>query len=167
MIAFSRWTLRVLNWLNWGVGVVVVVIGLMVGFVYPEPFLEAARASGNAAPEALLGWLQVALPATAPMIVLIHIIVTRLIAIIDSIPSGSAFSIVNADRLRMIGWALFGTQLLDLVIGLYAVRVSEQTGDYMGWGFGFTGWLAVLLLFVLAQIFRDGAAMRDELEGTV
>ena len=32
--------------------------------------------------------------------------------------------------------------------------------------FKFTGWLAILLLYLLAQVFLDGARRRDELEGT-
>ena len=30
-----------------------------------------------------------------------------------------------------------------------------------------TGWLAVLLLFVLARVFNHGTRIRDDLEGTV
>jgi hypothetical protein len=30
-----------------------------------------------------------------------------------------------------------------------------------------TPWLAIMLLFVLAQVFEDGARMRDDLRGTV
>jgi hypothetical protein len=30
-----------------------------------------------------------------------------------------------------------------------------------------TGWLAILMLFVLAQVFLEGTRMREELEGTV
>lgn len=167
MLKTSRWILRILNWLNWGIGVPAVLIGLAVGFAAPDQFLTAARAGGSGSPEAMLMWMQIALPMTAPMIVLVHIIFTRLIAIIDSIGGGTAFSTLNADRLRTIAWALLGTQSIDLVVGLYTVWVSEQTGEYMGWGFGLTGWLAVLLLFVLAHMFREGAVMREELEGTV
>jgi hypothetical protein len=29
------------------------------------------------------------------------------------------------------------------------------------------GWLAVILTFVLAQVFAEGALMREDLEGTV
>ena len=29
------------------------------------------------------------------------------------------------------------------------------------------GWIAVLMVFVLSRIFSAGAAMRDELEGTI
>lgn len=167
MIGFSRWALRVLNWFNWGVGIIAVLAGVIIGFVFPEQFLAVITQDGIESPRAMLNWLRIALPATAPMIILVHIILTRLIAIIDTIPVGTTFSIVNADRLRTIGWALLGTQLLDLIIGLYSMRVSEQTGENMAWGFGLTGWLAVIMLFVLAQIFRDGAAMRAELDGTV
>jgi hypothetical protein len=166
MLSAARWVLRTLNWLNWGVGVPIVLIGIVVGFIYPDAFLHAA-AGNTGAPEALLGWLRIALPATAPIILFVHIIFTRLIAIIDSIGLGAGFSLANAQRLRTIAWALLGTQLIDLAVGLYSVRVGAQTGEYMGWGFGFSGWLAVLLLFVLAQFFRDGAAMRAELDGTI
>ena len=34
-------------------------------------------------------------------------------------------------------------------------------------GFSVNGWLAVLLTFVLARVFAEGARMRDDLEGTV
>jgi hypothetical protein len=37
----------------------------------------------------------------------------------------------------------------------------------MGSGFSFAPWLSVLLLFVLAGVFTQGARMRDDLEGTV
>ncbi len=30
-----------------------------------------------------------------------------------------------------------------------------------------TGWFAVPLLLILARIFKEGAIMRDDLEGTV
>jgi hypothetical protein len=34
-------------------------------------------------------------------------------------------------------------------------------------GFSINGWLAVLLTFLLARVFAEGARMRDDLEGTV
>jgi len=34
-------------------------------------------------------------------------------------------------------------------------------------GFSINGWLAVLLTFLLARVFAEGAAMREDLEGTV
>jgi hypothetical protein len=34
-------------------------------------------------------------------------------------------------------------------------------------GFSINGWLAVILTFVLARVFAEGALMREDLEGTV
>ena len=48
-----------------------------------------------------------------------------------------------------------------------AVATSKATGEYFGWSLSLTGWIAVPLLFVLANVFREGAAMRADLEGTV
>ena len=34
-------------------------------------------------------------------------------------------------------------------------------------GFSISGWLAVLLAFILARVFAEGALMREDLEGTI
>ena len=34
-------------------------------------------------------------------------------------------------------------------------------------GFSVSAWLAILLTFVLARVFAEGARMREDLEGTV
>ena len=57
----------------------------------------------------------------------------------------------NAARLQTTAWALLGLELLHLAVGAVAAA----------------GWLAVLLLFVLARVFDHGTRMRDDLEGTV
>jgi hypothetical protein len=167
MIAIARWTLRILNWLNWGFGIPIVIMGIVGGFVFPDQLLAVAERSGTESPAALLSYVQIAFIATIPVIWLAHLIFTRLIAMIDSIPGGDVFSLTNADRLRTVAWALLGTQVIDLGVGLFSQYLSETSGEYLGWSFGMTGWIAVLLLFVLSGIFREGAAMREELEGTV
>ena len=34
-------------------------------------------------------------------------------------------------------------------------------------GFSINGWLAVLLIFLLARVFAEGTRMREDLKGTV
>jgi hypothetical protein len=167
MIGIARWTLRILNWLNWGFGIPIVLLGLIGGYVLPEQLVAAMRANETPSPEAMLAYVRLAFLMTAPVMLLAHIIFTRLIAMIDSIPLGHVFSTNNAGRLRTVAWALLGTQVIDLIVGVYMQYLSELNDVYLGWSFGMTGWIAVLLLFVLAGIFREGATMRDELEGTV
>jgi hypothetical protein len=58
-------------------------------------------------------------------------------------------------------------QLADLGFGLARVAANALHIDYLDWQPSFTGWLAVLIAFVLAQVFERGAAMRDDLDGTV
>ena len=74
----------------------------------------------------------------------------------------------NAVRLRRIGWALVATQALAFPLGWVASSIAVSTSKFanMG-GLDLQGILAILLAFVLAAVFERGAAMRDELEGTV
>lgn len=74
----------------------------------------------------------------------------------------------NAARLRRIGWALVAVQLLALPLGSIARSIAVSTSQFadMG-GINLQGILSILLAFVLAAVFERGAAMRDELEGTV
>jgi hypothetical protein len=63
-----------------------------------------------------------------------------------------------------VGYGLFAASVRSHVIARPRVRTWMRRGD---WSFSVTPWLAVLLLFVLAQVFGDGARMRDDLTGTV
>ncbi len=59
------------------------------------------------------------------------------------------------------------SNLIDLPYGYLATWASEVSGEYFDWSPSFTAWLATLMLFVLARVFRHGAQMRADLEGTV
>ena len=91
----------------------------------------------------------------------------RLLAIVETVRGGDPFVADNARRLTMIAWALLALQLLDLVYGAIALSVDPGDSPLSGWTFNVTGWIAVLLLFVLARVFEQGSAMRDDIEGTV
>ena len=70
--------------------------------------------------------------------------------------------------LQTIAWILLALQLLSLVIGAIAKAVSSPATPLdIDAGFSINGWLAVLLTFLLARVFAEGAHMREDLEGTV
>jgi hypothetical protein len=97
-----------------------------------------------------------------------HVILTRLLAIVETVRAGDPFVTENAARLRRIAWAVLGLELLHLMIGAIAKSVSSQSQPLdIDWSFSLTRWIAVLLLFVLARVFDHGARMRADLEGTV
>ena len=68
----------------------------------------------------------------------------------------------------MIAWVLLVLQLVGIVIGGIGRIISSPAHLIrLDAGFSPAGWLAVLLTFVLARVFAEGARMRDDLDGTV
>jgi hypothetical protein len=97
-----------------------------------------------------------------------HAILKRLLAMVDTVRDGDPFVAANAVRLRAIAWAMFTLQILSIVIGAIGKSVSTPAHPIdLDAGFSMTGWLAVLLTFLLARVFAEGTSMRDDLAGTV
>jgi hypothetical protein len=96
------------------------------------------------------------------------VVLTRLLAIVDTVTAGDPFVRENAARLKTIARAVLGLELTHLLVGAVAAA-AFSTGQPIdiGWRFSLTRWLAVLLAFVLARVFEQGARMREDLEGTV
>ena len=99
---------------------------------------------------------------------LVHVVLRWLRSIVDSVRAGDPFISENAWRLRAIAWCVLAGQGLSLLVVAIAAAISNKAQPVdLGEGFSFTPWLAVLLLFVLAEVFAHGERMRGELEGTV
>ncbi len=96
--------------------------------------------------------------------VIVHIILRRLLAIVDTVRAGDPFITANAQRLNAIAWSVLGLEVLRMIVSAIASAVWEPGRID---GFSFAPWLAVLLLFVLSGVFAHGARMRADLEGTV
>lgn len=98
----------------------------------------------------------------------------KLRAIIATVGEGDPFAPVNAVRLEHMAWLLLGVQILlwpaallgDAVLD-WANGIEGVDATITGDGLDLTGILMVLILFILARVFRHGAAMREDLEGTV
>jgi hypothetical protein len=107
------------------------------------------------------------------LLTLAALIFRALQQIVSSATGGDPFVSQNADRLGRIGWllvAIYGVQFaMKAVMGLMVPPHLKDHLHFDGFGFDFSplGALAILLVFVLAQIFRHGSDMRAELEATV
>jgi dipeptide/tripeptide permease len=68
-----------------------------------------------------------------------------------------------------IGWLLLAMQAIGFAADMLMSVFPEQINEHVHAGFDLSpiGVLAALLIFVLAQIFRQGTQMRADLEGTV
>lgn len=96
------------------------------------------------------------------------LVLRRLFAIVETVRGNDPFVAINAARLQAIAWAMLSLELISLVIGVIAEAISTPTTPLqLDAGFSVSGWLAVLLTFVLARVFAEGARMREDLEGTV
>lgn len=95
-------------------------------------------------------------------------ILVRLRAIVDTVRDGDPFIGANAVRLQAIAWGVVGLELLHLAVGVVAANAASSVQPLdLDWSFSVTPWVAVLLLFVLARVFGEGARMRADLAGTV
>jgi hypothetical protein len=99
---------------------------------------------------------------------IVHLVLARLLTIVETVSVGNPFVVANAVRLKTIAWAILGLELMHFAVGAVAALVSTTAAPLnISWGFSLTRWLTVLMLFVLARVFEQGARMREDLEGTV
>jgi hypothetical protein len=114
----------------------------------------------------------VAIPAVATLaaVALIFALIFHLTArLVETAITGDPFVGQNATRLNQIGWLLVGMAVLSWCMDLVTGQLPEKMHAKVQLGFDFSpiGLLGILLVFVLAQVFRHGSEMRDELESTV
>lgn len=108
-----------------------------------------------------------ALAALALYVGGVLIIVGRLRRIFATLTAGDPFHPENVNRLRLIGVILAGLEVGHYAVAALArVFLSEQVRS-VDTGFNPTAWFAVLVIFVLAEVFREGARLRREAELTI
>ena len=160
-------SLRILIVLNWIYGACILAI-LTYSFIN-EPFLLRALrlASLSENPNIIMGIRAIAVLGLVS-IPLNLAVLKRLIAMIQTVRAGDPFVATNAYRLQAIAWVLLAQQLLSMLVGAIGETISTAAHPlHLDAGFSVNGWLAVLLTFVLARVFAEGALMREDLEGTV
>jgi hypothetical protein len=101
---------------------------------------------------------------------LIQLILRALRRVVASASVGDPFIEANAVDLVRVAWLLLGVNVIDallkpMVYLLAPAAVRAKIHDTVH--ISITGLFAVLLIFVLAQIFRRGSDMRAELAGTI
>ena len=94
------------------------------------------------------------------------VVVDRLRRLFATMIAGRPFQPQNVERLRVIGLALIGLEITGYVLPALAAPVlggnihARRDGDLSS---GF----AILVVFVLAEVFREGARLQAEAELTV
>ena len=161
-LSVARPVIRGLSVLNllYAVGISGLLVSSLLMPGWPERALGFDLVSNPLMPYGLRAIVVLGLAGAA----LVHTILRRLLAIVDTVRDGDPFIAANALHLNAIAWSVLALEVLRLLVGAVASAVWEP--GRLG-GFTFAPWLAVLLLFVLSGVFAQGARMRADLEGTV
>jgi hypothetical protein len=166
-LTLSRRVLRVLIKLNLLMGALI--LALLIASLVAESWvmkaLGAPPAPGNSM---LFLGMRLIMVIGICSVPIAHLVLARLLAIVETVKIGNPFVMANAVRLKTIAWAILGLELMHFTVGAIAEGVSTAAAPLnISSGFSLTRWLTVLLLFVLARVFEQGARMREDLEGTV
>jgi hypothetical protein len=166
-LALSRRVLRVLTKLNLLLGALILAL-LIASLIAAAPVMRALGVPPAQFSSRLFVGMRLIMVLGIGAVPIVHFVLTRLLTIVETVRVGNPFVSANAARLQGIAWAVLGLELVHFAVGAVAASVSSAAVPLnISWGFSLTRWLAVLLLFVLARVFEQGARMREELEGTV
>lgn len=160
-------TLRVLLVLNWIFGSLIFAL-LAISFLAEGWTWRALGVGATAAHEGSATGMRAIMAIGIIGTPIAYVVFIRLLRILESVRTGEPFTMDNAGRLRSIAWALLGLKLLNICVVAIAAAIStKEVSLRINGNFDLTGWLAILLLFVLAQVFLEGTRIRADLEGTV
>ena len=166
MLPIARIVLRLLIVLNWLGGAAI--LALLAVMPNQQWIMSAFHLSPSPDADRLVMGLRAVAALGLATIPLNYVVLKRLLAIVETVRGGDPFVAANASRLQTIAWSLLALQLFSIVIGAIGKAVSTPAHPvHLDAGFSINGWLAVLLTFLLARVFAEGARMREDLEGTV
>ncbi len=153
-------------WLTLGVTTVALAVTLLA-----QPFVGPAEPHGRFAELARLirrGPVVCILLLAADIYwAALLVVADRLRRVFATLIAGRPFEPGNVRRLQEIGLALLVLELAGYGLAMLApaaLGVARRTG---GDGVNISGWFAILVVFVLAEVFREGSRLQAEAELTV
>jgi hypothetical protein len=166
-LALSRKVLRLVVVLNLLTGGLILAL-LIASLVAEGPVMRALGVPFAQFNSGLFAGMRLIMLLGICAVPIVHFVLTRLLAIVQTVRVEDPFVLANAARLQSLAWALLVLELMNFAVGAIANSISSAVVPLnIGWNFSLTRWLAVLLLFVLARVFQQGVHMREELAGTV
>lgn len=97
----------------------------------------------------------------------VQYIVQRLRLIFATMTMGDPFRPDNVKRLRAIGVGLAVLELINYLTPMLTNLAFKSQIRGVHWSVNLTAWFAILVVFVLAEVFREGARLRSEAELTI
>ena len=118
-----------------------------------------------------LPWIGVLGVLLAISMALTYLFLRNLRRMIDSVSHGRPFDRINAERLGQMAWLSIAIQIVAVpmtrLIIWFDAMPQRPNVHHNSDGVSMGSILLTLVLFVLARVFRTGAEMQEDLEGTV
>jgi hypothetical protein len=111
--------------------------------------------------------LLVAAAAVAAYVGVLLIIIFRLRQVFATLILGDPFRPENVGRLRIVGLALIALEVAGYGVRLALVWAVPEHSENLDVSINLSGWFAILVVFVLAEVFREGARLRRDAELTI
>jgi hypothetical protein len=140
---------------------------LAASFLFEPAFREYYSRRPELDADVIIPTLRLWVVVGLPMFAAVHVMLSRLLAMVDSVRAGDPFAPENASRMTAIAWCLLVVQLFDLACGLFAGILTRAGARDVEWSPSLGGWVAVLMLFILARVFAEGARIRADLDAMV
>ena len=146
-----------------------------VGLLLALPFGDALR--GRASINGHLMDLRILLhrgPQAATLLAVVEgylaaliVIFSRLRRVFGTLTVGDPFRPENVGRLRQVGLALVALEILGYAVRLAVAWLAPEAASANIDVINLTAWFSILVVFVLAEVFREGARLRGEAELTI
>ncbi len=168
LLGIARAILTFLMGLTIFVGAAIAILVPVVVLIQDRVLVEIARSPASQPGGDVIGAILAVLVLAAGIAALSFLFLRHLRRIVDTVRQGDPFIPENAARLRTMAWLSIVLQAVALFAGALTVWLEEATKHLeANFDVSIGGILLPLVLFILARVFRRGAEMREELEGTV
>jgi hypothetical protein len=87
--------------------------------------------------------------------------------VFETLIVGDPFRPQNVARLRVVGFALIGLEVLGYIVHRVIDMFASGRTPGFSLSVNLTGWFAILVVFVLAEVFREGARLRQDADLTI
>ena len=164
--SFLKVILDVSYYVLWGVGLLLAVSILGLLLISFDPQILPALAHRTILGHAPGAAAAVRLGGAELSLIGVVVIVQRLRRVFGAMTAGDPFHPDNVRRLRVIALVLALIEINGYVFAAFdrfVLHVRAQSG----FNLDFTPWFAVLVIVVLAEVFREGARLRRDAELTI
>ncbi len=100
-------------------------------------------------------------------VLVLGFIVNRLRRVFETLIMGDPFRPANVRRLRTVAIALIALDVAGYLVRLTLAWMIPEVHERITYGVSLSGWFAILAVFVLAEVFREGARLRGDAELTI